>query len=133
MAQRADTIIVGGGLAGGLAALALSEEGLEVVLVDAEDPARFREESFDARTTALAYASARVFRRLHLWPAIERHAEPIRDILVTDGRAPSAVKRGASSAFHIHLMEVKGGQRGARQRRAAGVHHRESRLARSDL
>ena len=103
MAQERDTIIVGGGLAGGLCALALSAEALDVALVDAEDPARFRDERFDARTTAIAYASARVFRRLGLWPAIERQAEPIRDILVTDGRAPSGVKRGAASAFHLHF------------------------------
>jgi 2-octaprenyl-6-methoxyphenol hydroxylase len=103
MTQAGDAIIVGGGLAGGLAALALAHEGLDIALIDAEDPARFREAGFDARTTALAYACARVFRRLGLWPAIEREAEPIRDILVTDGRAPSAVRRGAASAFHLHF------------------------------
>jgi 2-octaprenyl-6-methoxyphenol hydroxylase len=103
MAQEQDAIIVGGGLAGGLCALALSAEGLDVALIDAEDPARFRDERFDARTTALAYASARVFRRLGLWPAIEPQAEPIRDILVTDGRAPSGVKPGASSTLHLHF------------------------------
>lgn len=103
MTDQADAIIVGGGLAGGLCALALAQEGLNVALVDAEAPARFREEAFDSRTTALAYACARVFRRLGLWPAIEPHAEPIRDILVTDGRAPSAVRQGAASAFHLHF------------------------------
>ncbi len=103
MRDQTDAIIVGGGLAGGLCALALAQEGLNVALVDAEAPARFREDAFDSRTTALAYACARVFRRLGLWPAIEPHAEPIRDILVTDGRAPSAVRWGAASAFHLHF------------------------------
>jgi len=103
MPWRLDTIIVGGGLAGGLCALALAHEGLDVALIDAQAPERFREESFDSRTTALAYASARVFRRLGLWPAIADHAEPIRDILVTDGRAPSPTRRSAASAFHLHF------------------------------
>ncbi len=101
--ERFDAIIVGGGLAGGLAALALAQEGLDVALVDAEKPARFRDEAFDGRTTAIAYASARVFRRLRLWPLIEADAEPIRDILVTDGRAVAAGREGAASAFHLHF------------------------------
>jgi len=103
MEERFDVILVGGGLAGGLAALALSLEGLDVALIDAVAPARFRDEAFDGRTTALAYACARVFRRLGLWPAIEPHAEPIRDILVTDGRTPSLRGAGARSAFHLHF------------------------------
>lgn len=101
--NRFDAIIVGGGLAGGLAALALSHEGLDIALVDAEAPARFRGEAFDGRTTAIAYASARVFKRLDLWGAIGPDAEPILDILVTDGRAASAGRKGASSAFHLHF------------------------------
>ncbi|HBS30193.1 MAG TPA: 2-octaprenyl-6-methoxyphenyl hydroxylase, partial [Parvularcula sp.] len=103
MAQIADTIIVGGGLAGGLCALALGGEGLDVALIDAEDPARFRDETFDGRTTALAYAGARVFRRLGLWPAIESEAEPILDILVTDGRPAGPGRRSARSACHLHF------------------------------
>ncbi len=98
-----DAAIVGGGLAGGLAALALASEGLEVALIDAEAPARFRDAAFDGRTTAIAYASARVFRRLGLWPAIESGAEPIRDILVSDGRAPATSRAGSASAFHLHF------------------------------
>ncbi|MDZ7629406.1 MAG: UbiH/UbiF/VisC/COQ6 family ubiquinone biosynthesis hydroxylase [Parvularculaceae bacterium] len=103
MSDQFDAAIVGGGLAGGLAALALAHEGLGVALIDAESPARFRESAFDGRTTAIAYASARVFRRLGLWPAIEPNAEPIRDILVTDGRAPTSMKKGATSSFHLHF------------------------------
>jgi len=110
--QGFDAIIVGGGLAGGLCALALAGEGLDVALIDAAAPARFRDEAFDGRTTALAYASARVFRRLGLWPALDAAAEPIRDILVTDGRAPSARRSGAMSAFHLHFdsRELKSGE-----------------------
>ncbi|HBK93240.1 MAG TPA: 2-octaprenyl-6-methoxyphenyl hydroxylase, partial [Parvularcula sp.] len=94
--------IVGGGLSGGLAALALAGEGFSVALIDAQSPARMREEAFDSRTTALAYACARVFRRLGLWEAIEPHAEPIRNILVTDGRL--STERGARvSPLHLHF------------------------------
>jgi len=98
-----DIAIVGGGLAGGLAALAFAHERFRVALIDAEAPAAMQKESFDGRTTALAYAAARAFKRLGLWPMIEPDAEPIRDILVTDGRAGSAIARGGASNFRLHF------------------------------
>jgi 2-octaprenyl-6-methoxyphenol hydroxylase len=98
-----DAIIVGGGLAGGLAGLALAGAGLSTVVIDAQDPNAMRAAAFDGRTTALAYASARVFRRLGLWPLIAGAAEPIHDILVTDGRAKGRFRGGAVSPFHLHF------------------------------
>lgn len=98
-----DVIIAGGGLAGGLAALALSRGGFSVAMIDAEDPVVMRAAAFDGRTTAIAYAASRMFRRLGLWNRIEPDAEPIRDILVTDGRRASAGRRGFVSSFHLHF------------------------------
>lgn len=98
-----DAIIVGGGLAGGLAAHALARERFAVALIDAEAPDAMRAEAFDGRTTALAYAAARVFRRLDLWEAFASEAEPIREILVTDGRRASPSRRGFASSFHLHF------------------------------
>lgn len=107
-----DAIIVGGGLAGGLAAVALERAGLSVALIDAQSPQTMRGGDFDGRTTALAYACARLFRRLGLWAAIEGDAEPIRDILVTDGRARSALRDGGASPFHLHFdsRELEAGE-----------------------
>lgn len=98
-----DAIIVGGGLAGGLAALALARGGLGVAVIDAQDPRAMRGAAFDGRTTALAYASARVFRRLGLWPAIAARAEPILDILVSDGKAAGRFSSGHISPLHLHF------------------------------
>ena len=98
-----DIAIVGGGLAGGLAALALGKRGFTCALIDAQDPAKMRGQAFDGRTSAISYASARVFRRLGVWDVIEPHAEPIRDILVTDGRAQSRFDDGAVSSFQLHF------------------------------
>lgn len=95
--QDFDAIIVGGGLAGGLAGLALSRAGADIAVIDQIDPATMRGEAFDGRTTAIAYASARVFRRLRLWDTISPQAEQILDILVTDGR------RGGADAARAHL------------------------------
>lgn len=99
----ADVAIVGGGLAGGLASLALSDAGFTCALIDASDPQSMREAKFDGRTTAISYACARVFRRLGLWPSLAPHAEPIRDILVTDGKARSALQGGTLSSFALHF------------------------------
>jgi len=105
MAQKHqfDVVIVGGGLAGGLAALTLSSRGFSCAVIDAGDPKTMRGLAFDGRTTAMSYASARVFKRLGLWDRIAPNAEPIRDILVTDGRAKSRFDDGAVSSFHLHF------------------------------
>ena len=106
--QRFDVIVVGGGLAGGLAALALADTGLRCALIDAQEPATMQKREFDGRTTALAYASARVFRRLGLWPSFGSDAEPILDILVTDGAGRG---RSALPAFlHFDSRELKSGE-----------------------
>lgn len=101
--QHFDIAIVGGGLAGGLAALTLSARGFSCAVIDAGDPAAMRDAAFDGRTTAISYASARVFRRLRLWGKIAPDAEAIRDILVTDGRAKSRFGDGAVSTFNLHF------------------------------
>lgn len=98
-----DVVIVGGGLAGGLCAVALARSGFSCAVVDAGDPEAMRSASFDGRTTAISYASARAFRRLGLWGPVAGEAEPIHDILVTDGRATSRFDSGAISSFALHF------------------------------
>ncbi len=107
-----DIVIIGGGLSGGLAALALAREGFAVALVDEQSPAAMQAEAFDGRTTALAYAAARMFRRLGLWAALGADAEPIRDILVTDGRRAAPGRKGFVSSFHLHFdsRELENGE-----------------------
>ena len=98
-----DIAIVGGGLAGSLAALALTDQGFSCAVIDAQDPATMQKAAFDGRTTAISYASARVFKRLGLWNRVAPEAEAIRDILVTDGRAKSRFDDGAVSTFALHF------------------------------
>ena len=98
-----DIAIVGGGLAGGLAGLALSDAGFSCVIIDAADHKTMRNAAFDGRTTAISYASARVFKRLGLWTALAPHAEPIRDILVTDGKAKARFSEGSVSQSVLHF------------------------------
>ena len=101
--EHADIVIVGGGLAGGLAAIALSQADFSVALIDAQSPSAMLDHRYDGRTTAISYANARVFKHLGLWSQFADRAEPIQDILITDGRSRSRFRQGAIAPFHMHF------------------------------
>ena len=54
--------------------------------------------NFDGRVSALAYASVRMLAALGVWQALAPHAQPIREILVTDGKCGQA-----ASPFSLHF------------------------------
>ena len=85
---RTELAIVGGGLSGLSLAIACAAAGIEVAVVDREDPARFRDAAYDGRTTAIAYGSQQVLKGIGVWDALAPHAEPIREIRVVDGDSP---------------------------------------------
>lgn len=80
-----DVLVVGGGLVGLSLALALGGAGLRVTVVDRERPAAAADDRFDGRASAIAWGSSRVLRAIGLWQALDGHAQPIRDIRVSDG------------------------------------------------
>ncbi len=78
--------------------LALAQGGLNTVIADAAPPARVLDPAFDGRVSALAYASVRMLTALGVWEGLAPDAQPIREILVTDG------KTGApASPFSLHF------------------------------
>ena len=79
--------IVGGGLAGPLLAIALADAGFSVTIVDSRAEKIRRNAAFDGRSYALALTSCRLLRKLDLWQALAKHAEPILQIKVSEGRA----------------------------------------------
>lgn len=86
-----DLVIAGGGLAGATLALALARAlpMLRVTVVEAFPLAADAlpdsyQPSYDARSTALAWGSRLIYEDLALWPALARHATPIRHIHVSD-------------------------------------------------
>ena len=101
--ERADVLIAGGGLVGATAALALAQAGLETVVVDAVDPGTATAPAFDGRVSAIAFASCRMLEALDLWPALADQAQPINDILVSDGRLGSASVRGGAGPGFLHF------------------------------
>ncbi|MCC6708288.1 MAG: FAD-dependent monooxygenase [Gammaproteobacteria bacterium] len=84
-----DAIVVGAGLVGSCAALALHREGRRVLLLD-QGPAP-RAPDGDARALVLSAASIEILRGLGLWSRLEAHATAIRHIRVSDRGGPGAL------------------------------------------
>ncbi len=101
--KQSDVIVSGGGMVGLTLALALGQGGLKTVVVDALPPEKTVAPEFDGRVSALAYAAVRMMRALNVWPHLESQAQPIREILVSDG----AIGRTASPfSLHFDAQEV---------------------------
>jgi 2-octaprenyl-6-methoxyphenol hydroxylase len=88
MAQRhAELAVVGGGLNGMTLGIACASAGLEVAVIDREDPATMLGDAFDGRTSAIAYGSMRVLDGIGVWPLVAAEAQPILEIRVADNSA----------------------------------------------
>ena len=88
MESRFDICVVGGGMSGMTASLALAKAGFDVALVERESRERILEDSFDGRVSSIAWGSKLVLERLDAWNAIARHAQPILEIRVSDRDSP---------------------------------------------
>lgn len=99
----ADVLIAGGGLVGPTLALALDQAGLSVLVVDASKPADTLAPAFDGRAFAIAFASYRMWRALGLGDDLDQVAQPIEQIMVTDGRLGAGARKGGASLLHLHF------------------------------
>lgn len=86
--NRVELIVVGGGLVGLTLAIACAEAGIDVAVIDREDPHAMLGEPFDGRTTAIAHGSQQVLAGIGLWPLLAAEAEPILEIRVADSGSP---------------------------------------------
>lgn len=77
-------LIVGGGHAGLLLALALERLGLRAVILNAEPVQATLGAAFTGRALALMYGSKCVFEALGLWPRLAGIAEPIQAVRLED-------------------------------------------------
>ncbi|HEX7339662.1 MAG TPA: UbiH/UbiF/VisC/COQ6 family ubiquinone biosynthesis hydroxylase [Rhodanobacteraceae bacterium] len=85
-ARLLDAVVVGGGMVGAAAALALGRAGLAVSLVEAREPRPWQPaDEVDLRVVALAPSSARLLQELGVWEAIrDVRAQPYRHMRVWD-------------------------------------------------
>lgn len=96
-----DIIIVGGGLTGGTLACALAEKGLEVALVDQNDPQKTV--LSDGRSFALSRSSFTMLSKLGIWEKLDE-VTPINKIHTSDGLLPRWIE--------FNEEDVKGGPLG---------------------
>jgi 2-octaprenyl-6-methoxyphenol hydroxylase len=89
--ERADVIILGGGLIGLTLAIALDRHGLSSIVVDPADPATIEKPAYDGRATAVASASWRMLETLGIAGRLEGEGCPIRSIRVSEGLAPGGI------------------------------------------
>ena len=89
--DRADVIILGGGLVGLSLASALDASGLSSIIVDPADPELRKDASFDGRTSALSSSSKRMFDTIGISDHFPVPGCPIRRIEVADGLDPGGL------------------------------------------
>ena len=96
--KQVDVLVCGGGMVGLPMGLALAQGGLKVAVVDALPPAATVQPQFDGRVSALSFAAVRMLNALSVWAHLAPYAQPISEILVSDG----TVGRPASP-FSLHF------------------------------
>jgi 2-octaprenyl-6-methoxyphenol hydroxylase len=89
--ERADILILGGGLVGLTLAVALERHGVTSIVVDAAEPLSQIAPAFDGRATAVSSSSWRMLDAIGVGAHLEGHGCPIRSIRVSDGLSPGAL------------------------------------------
>ena len=85
-----DLVIAGGGYVGLSLALAIRQAtDLSVMVVE---PQKLDVMRGDERASAIASAACKMLKAFGVWEAIEPHAQPIHDMIVTDSRLRDAVR-----------------------------------------
>jgi 2-octaprenyl-6-methoxyphenol hydroxylase len=89
--DRADVIILGGGLVGLALAAALDSSGLSSIVIDPADPNARNSQAFDGRTSALSSSSKRMFDTIGISEHFPVPGCPIRRIEIADGLEPGGL------------------------------------------
>ena len=90
--DRADVIILGGGLIGLALASALDSSGVSAVVVDPADPEQRTDAAFDGRTSAVSSSSMRMLEAIGVADHLPEPGCPIRRISVADGLEPGGLQ-----------------------------------------
>src|SRR6478609_5661507 len=92
--HQAEVAIGGAGFAGLALAIALRQGLGDPFTVTVADPALRHAKSKDPRASAIAAAARRMFEAIGVWQAVERDAQPMLDMLITDSKLDDAVRPG---------------------------------------
>ena len=104
-AERYQVVVVGAGLVGAAAALALGRQGLRVALIERQPPA-VPDETLDTRIYAISPASQRFLERIGAWQRLD--AGRIQPVFRMDvaGDTSGAVRLDAYEAGVSHLATI---------------------------
>lgn len=91
--RKYDIIIAGGGYVGLSTAVSLKSAAphLSVLLVDPAPPMADRKPT-DLRASAIALAAQKMLEQLGIWEKLQKDAQPINDMIITDSRTSDAVR-----------------------------------------
>ncbi len=102
--RLADAAVVGGGVVGAACALALSQQGLQVTLIEHAEPPAWRSAEADPRVYAFAPDSAALFESLGVWDAVrDARAHPYRRMRVWDAAGGEELRFDAD-AFAVKQL-----------------------------
>lgn len=88
-----DVTIIGGGMVGLTAAIGLAQSGFDVAVIERAPQGDLTAVAYDGRASALAFATCRMLEALGIWRHMEKYAQPINEIRVSDG----------PSLLHLHF------------------------------
>ena len=83
-----EVLIVGGGLVGLTASVALASANISSVLVEANDFEKKLNQPSDGRSSAIAYGSHLFLKEIGMWESLKDKAGDILDIRITDSNSP---------------------------------------------
>ncbi len=102
--RLADAAVVGGGVVGAACALALSQQGLQVTLIEHAEPPAWLSTEADPRVYAFAPDSAALFESLGVWDAVrDARAHPYRRMRVWDAAGGGELRFDAD-AFAVKQL-----------------------------
>jgi 2-octaprenyl-6-methoxyphenol hydroxylase len=90
--ERADVIILGGGLVGLTLAIALDKHGLTSIVVDPVDAEKTLTPQYDGRATAVSSSSWRMLEAIGVGERLEGQGCPIGSIRVSEGLEPGGLQ-----------------------------------------
>jgi 2-octaprenyl-6-methoxyphenol hydroxylase len=116
--ERADVIILGGGLVGLALAASLDSSGITAIVIDPANPAGRVTAAFDGRTSAVSSSSMRMLETIGVAAHLPEPGCPIRRIAVADGLDPGGLHFDADDDEALGWMHENRHLRAALQARA---------------
>jgi len=94
--DRADVLIVGGGMVGLGLACALKDTGMKVTLIErGEAPVR-KSLGRDCRVSAIVRGNVEILKGLGVWTHLQAHASPMRAMRIWDDQHPGGIRFDAA-------------------------------------